>query len=87
MVWLPQVEKLLARLSDRVSELTEVTAQGDVSALCAQLLVRLLLQPLSWHGLIMCPWHSLLPGTAFPFFGCLAEDWGPGLLPACIWSF
>ena len=34
-----QVEKLLARLSDRVSELTQVTAQGDNSALCAQLLV------------------------------------------------
>ena len=37
---LAQVEKLLARLSDRVSELTQVTAQGDNSALCAQLLVR-----------------------------------------------
>ena len=34
-----QVEKLLARLSNRVSELTQVTAQGDNSALCAQLLV------------------------------------------------
>ena len=46
---LPQVEKLLARLSDRVSELTEITAQGDNSALCAQLLVRRPPQPPSWH--------------------------------------
>jgi hypothetical protein len=41
-----QVEKLLARLSDRVSELTQVTAQGDNSALCAQLLVSR--WPASW---------------------------------------
>jgi hypothetical protein len=41
-----QVEKLLARLSNRVSELTQVTAQGDNSALCAQLLV----SPSPHHG-------------------------------------
>lgn len=58
-----QVERLLARLSDRVSELTQVTAQGDNSALCAQLLVRTccsLHEPVQrppsdlQHGLCMC---------------------------------
>ena len=44
-----QVEKLLARLSNRVSELTQVTAQGDNSALCAQLLVST--WPASWTAL------------------------------------
>ena len=57
---LPQVEKLLARLSDRVSELTEITAQGDNSALCAQLLVRRPPQPLSWHNVLAACNHASL---------------------------
>ena len=59
-MWLRQVEKLLARLSDRVSELTEITAQGDNSALCAQLLVRRLPQPLSWHDVLAARNHASL---------------------------
>ena len=104
VVRLPQVEKLLARLSDRVSELTEITAQGDTSALCAQLLVRRLPQPPSWPDILPARNHASLASLDEPCWlasqhialqrmpyagiwtGCLAEEWRPGMLPACMWS-